>query len=378
MKTITSIQQKPWIIIFLIGVLSLTQTYAQGPSDVNAVAQVPLEDVKLELNFQDVPIQTVVEYLSEKAGLVIISEDGLDRRISVISRRFLNVDEAVSLLDSVLKDGGYTAIRQGRTLRIVALNQAQYHPVPVVEGTDPNAVTAGDDMEYRIIPIRYRDAVQLRDNLQPLIPDYAILQANQEGNVLMLMDTTANIKRILEIVRALDKPMSAVAQIQVFQLRNADAAGTAELINQLFEDQSQGSNSRSQRNAGGRFGGNPFQIFGRGGRGGRGGDNGPNANADTSAAAGSERGYVPVNAAADDRTNSVVVSAPAERMSIIEEVIRGIDNRPAEIADVKVFHLEYADAQNTADLINDVFGLTGSSRSRNQQQNNARKYQRTQ
>ena len=238
---------KHYRCICLFSVMVATLCLAQSGVDPNVTPpeDIPIEDIKLEMNFKNVPLQTVVEYLSEKAGLVILSADGMDQRLTVISRSPVNVDEAIGLIDSVLKDSGYSAVRQGRTLRIVTLEQARLYAMPVVKGTDPNALEASDSMEYRILPVRYRSAEELAQNLQPLMPEYAILQANVEGNVLLITDTRANIRRILEIVHALDQPMSAVAKIQVFRLRNADAASTAELINNIFEERS--TSSRSSR-----------------------------------------------------------------------------------------------------------------------------------
>ena len=360
------VRYKLWVVC--LSVMAVAMCSAQSDVDPNDTTpeDTPIEDIQLEMNFKDAPLQTVVEYLSEKAGLVILADAGLDRRLTVISRSPVNVDEAIGLIDSVLKDSGYSAVRQGRTLRIVTLEQARLYSMPVVKGNDPNAVEASDSMEYRILPVRYRSAEELAENLQPLMPEYAILQANTEGNVLLITDTRSNIKRILEIVHAMDQPMSAVAKIQVFRLRNADAASTAELIGNIFEDTSTGSSSRSSRGSS-RGGGDRGRGGGPGGmfemmraRMG-GGDRSDSNNASVS------RGSVPVSASADSRTNSVVVSASEERMVVIEQMIQGLDTATMDIADVKVYHLEYADAENTAELINDVFGNNSSSRSSNQQ-----------
>lgn len=324
-------------------------------------------DLQLEMNFRDVPLETVVTYLSEKTGLIIQSGNGLNQRTTIISRDPVNLDEAISLLNDTLADAGYTAIRQGRKLRIVPQEEAILDVLPIHKGGDANAVTPSANMEYRIVPIRYRNVEQLMENLQPLMPSYATLQANTEGNVLLITDTAANIKRLLEIINNLDVPMSATAEIEVFQLRNADASSVAEIINQLFDESSSSSsdnkNSRNpfsmMMNRGGRGGG----PGGMGGGGQGGGDSGGSSSE-------SSRGYVSVTAAADTQTNSVVVSGPSERIEVIRTMIEGLDKTAAELASVKVFHLEYADADNTADLINDVFGLTGSSSRSSNQQNN--------
>ena len=339
--------------VFLSVALLSSLCLAQGAQDPNGPAFDP-NGIRLELNFQDVPIQTILEFLSEKAGVVILSDNGLDRRLTVISRRPLGLDATVALINSVVKDAGFAAVRTGRTLRIVSLEMAKQMNLPVTSGADPSKIEAGDNVVTHIIPIKYAQAAQLKENLLPLLPEFATLEANEETNTLIMTDTTANIKRILEIIQALDTHMSAVSEIKVFPLNKADATTTAELVNQIFQEQAQSS---SRRSSGGR--GGPMEMMMRM-RGGPGGDRG---RGDRDSVSGATAAKGQVNAAADDRTNSVVVSAPAEKLVLIGEVIRSLDTRSPSVADVKVFHLNYADAENTAELINEVFGLESRSRS---------------
>ncbi|MCF7972801.1 MAG: hypothetical protein K9N55_03190 [Phycisphaerae bacterium] len=347
--------------ILLLSVWAVTLCQAQSTEDPNTAKQEQkTEEIKLELNFMNAPLQTIVEYLSEKAGLVILSNDGLDQRMTVISKSPVGVDEAIDLINTVLKENGYTAFLRGRTLRVTTLsNSIREAGMKVDQTVDPNKMPVDDTMQFQIVPIRYRDATQLAVNLQPLIPEYGSLQANQEGNVLMISDTRANIKRLLEIVRAMDKPLSAVAKMQVFRLRYAEASSVATLINNMFKEQASSSSSRNQSSRGGSS---------RGGRGGPGGGpqamfemfanrGGNNGSADPS------RGSVPVNAAGDERTNSVVVSASEDRLTLIAELIKQMDTVTPELADIRVYHLKNADATTVADVVNQMFAADSGSRS---------------
>jgi len=116
----------------------------------------------------------------------------------------------------------------------------------------------------------------LKENLTALIPEHASLEANEDGNALIITDTMANIQRLMKIVAALDTHMASVSEIRVFRLVNADAASAATMINTMFEQNGQ-SGSRSNRGSsrGGSEGFNPMRMMmermGRGGPGGRGG-----------------------------------------------------------------------------------------------------------
>jgi general secretion pathway protein D len=73
---------------------------------------------------------------------------------------------------------------------------------------------------------------------------------------------------------------------------------------------------------------------------------------------------VQVTAAADSRTNTVVVTGPEAVLDVVAGVIAKLDAPLANVADVKVFHLEYADASDTAELVNEVFGQSRTTSSR--------------
>ncbi len=340
-------------------VLTPGRTWAQQTPDAPPGRAEPVElvqtngDVKLKLNFQDTPIQAVLEYLSEAAGLTVISDQPLmDGRMTVISRQPISLDEAVSLINSMLKEKGLTTVLRGKTLKVVTLERAKLENLPVLSGRDPNAIVAGDDVVTYVVPVGHVTASALKENLQALVPEYASLEANEDGNALIITDTTANIKRLVQIVRALDTHMSMVAEIRVFRLTTADATSAATLINNVFK-QDQSGGTRGQQGAR-----NPMEMMmqrmGRG-RGGPGRDN----NESNGQAGGSAN--VEVVAAADERTNSVVVRGPGETMELVAGLIESLDDTTVEVAGVKVFQLRYADATNVAEVINKLFGDEQSS-----------------
>ena len=86
-----------------------------------------------------------------------------------------------------------------------------------------------------IIQVHYANALQLVKDLQPLLPSYAKLTANESANALVLTDTQADIRRMTEIVSALDTSISSISTVRVFPLKYADAKQLADTIPQLFQ-----------------------------------------------------------------------------------------------------------------------------------------------
>lgn len=308
--------------------IETTETATEPPLD---------EEIQLRLNFRGVPLEMVLDYLSEAAGFVIILEAEIAGTVNVWSNQPLNREEAVSLLNSILFEKGYTAIRTGRNLKIVKKEDAKQRDLPVVLGNDPAQIPRSDEMVTQIIPVRYADAVQLIQDISTLIPTYATISANASSNAIVLTDTQTSVRRVAQIIRALDTSISGISSVRVFQLLYADATELAEMVVELFEVEE--SNDRNRR--GGRA---PF--FGRGGD--REGGNAPQESEARQAAS-------RVVAVADERTNSLVVAAPEELMPSVEALVKEIDTNVDDIREIRVFQLKFADATEMAQLVMQLF-----------------------
>ncbi|HUB27771.1 MAG TPA: hypothetical protein VL992_20275, partial [Tepidisphaeraceae bacterium] len=65
-------------------------------------------------NFDNAPIQTVLNYFSTTFGFTIVAETPVTGRISLlIQRGTIKADDALALLNTVLKTNGYAAVREG-------------------------------------------------------------------------------------------------------------------------------------------------------------------------------------------------------------------------------------------------------------------------
>jgi len=339
--------------VLLAGILAptLAATPALGyqdapPAEAEDTVVVMAED-ELLMEFQDATLDTILNYLAEEAGLVVVNEADLDDRITVFNRQPISLDEAINMLNTVLFEKEYTAIRRGRLLKIVELGDARSQSLPVRFGNDPAEIGESDTMITQIIPIRYADAGDIADDIESLInDDFADLSANGSSNALILTDTEANVRRIVEIVSALDKSISQVTEVRVFQLEYADANDTARLIEETFEG------APSIEEAVGRV---IQQRFSRGGRGGGGDDGGGTTG---------QQGRT-VTASADERTNSVVVSASPEMIETIASVIEDLDADTTSKESVLIYHVRNMQATDLETLFNSLFEDTTTTAQQN-------------
>ena len=308
------------------------------------------------LNFQGASLNDVLNYLSEAAGFVIVQEEPLRGTVNVVSRQPVSAEEAVDLVNAVLIEKGYIAIRNGRILKIVSRKDAQRRDLPVMTGSDPEKIPRKDEMVTQILPLRYGEAAKLVENLRPLLAESATISANEGANSILLTDTQTNVRRIAQIISSIDNSVASISTIKVYPLQFANAKELAAVITQLFASNTTGGQDRGRRGFGGGF--NPF-----GGGGDRGGGAQPAGQSEARQAASR------VVAVADDPSNSVIVSAPDDLIPTITEIVEKIDTSITDVTSTRVFRLIHADAVETATLITSLYSENTTQGQNNRNRN---------
>src|SRR5207249_7282757 len=87
--------------------------------------------------------------------------------------------------------------------------------------------------------------------LQPLVSAQTMITANEAGNAIVITDTQANIRKVAEVVHAIDMGAEDVTVVKVFHLQHADPSETADLLTNLFPDDSRSGGNQTPMQFGG-------------------------------------------------------------------------------------------------------------------------------
>jgi general secretion pathway protein D len=336
---------------------------------------------ELKMNFRGASLDTVLDYMSEAAGFIIVREARPKGTVDIVSTQPVSKEEAIDLLNTALNHNGYAAIRKGRTLTIVNKDEAKTKSLPVRLGGDPETIPDNEEMVTQIIPVRFVEVGQLMKDIQPLVPSSTMMTANESGNSLVITDVQSNIRKVAQIIKDIDMGAEDVTVVKVFHLSHADPNETADLLTSLFPDDSRSGSSQAPMTFGGLGGFRRFFGGGGGGPGGPGGFGPPGASGGNNSNGQNQRirKRNRVVAVADPRTASVVVTAGRDMMEQIGNVIAELDPDPANQQQVAVFRLENAEPQDAMQVLQDIFQKTGTQNNRNtQNQNDALRTRSTQ
>jgi type II secretory pathway component GspD/PulD (secretin) len=181
--------------------------------------------------------------------------------------------------------------------------------------------------------------------------------SDDENNAVMVSAPIDIMPGISNLITKLDIPQDDMVLIKVFPLKHANPDDVATELTSLFPD----PNAQNNQQTGGRAGRGGATVAGRGGRAGGGG-------AVTPGAGMSDRmkKQITVNAVADERTQSVLVTASKDTMVEVEKMIDQLDESDAHTMEVFAFRPANMDVTDLQQALQDLFGSTTRSTTANQ------------
>jgi len=183
---------------------------------------------EITLNLKDADITTLINTVSQITGKNFVVDPRVKARVTVVSASPLAKDEIYDIFLSILEVHGFATIPVGEIIKIVPNSKAKQGSVPTVRGRD--GVT-GDQVITRIIRVKNVTAAQLVPILRPLIPSQGHLAAYPSKNVLIITDRAENVTRMAKIVARIDQVSDS--KIEIVTLKHASASEIVRILNGL-------------------------------------------------------------------------------------------------------------------------------------------------
>ncbi len=340
----------------------------------------PSPDMKVGMTFEKANIIDVLKVFSRLARVTIVPDPNLQGTVTIISPDQMTLQEAFDVLQGVLAVQNYQMLGKltDKVIKVVPRTTGRFdasafgkEPKEIAPSQPPSvtSVPSNDDIVTWIIPVKYAQASRLVTSLQRLVnPNVGVVAADTDSNTLIIVDTVANVKRIAQVVRELDVDQSTLFGLEVIKLEYAYAPSLLDSISRVFGVSTSGQRPGTTTTAGPRIEFGPGRPFPPGTPG------GPNGTS-------SRPGVVELRGdtlvSADERTNSILISAPKDRIELIKTVIKQLDVNVAPDVEYRVFTLKNADATQVADMLNEIFEQPqGGPPSSSQRRSNANFEQR--
>ncbi|MBS2020340.1 MAG: type II secretion system secretin GspD [Deltaproteobacteria bacterium] len=279
----------------------------------------PSERVTLQL--EDTDLSELVRVIGEMTGkrFVIASPKLAKTKASVYAPQKVTVAEAYQAFLAVLAANGLTVVPQAGFLKIVESQDVARQLTPIEKGDLP------PDERYvtRIHRLSHLSAEEVATNvLSKLATKDASLVPYPAGNLLIITETAANLRRMLEVLDAIDSA-GEDDKLYLQPLRYVPAAQVEKQLNAIFglaAAEKKSSSSDGREVAG------PLHV---------------------------------ARIVALERPNAIVIVATRTSYERILKLLEPIDIAPSNEAQVRVVMLQHADAKKIVGPINDAINGVG-------------------
>jgi general secretion pathway protein D len=216
-------------------------------------------------------------------------------KVTVLSPEPVTVEEAYGAFYAALQTMGLTVEPSGEYFKIVETTDAKGRTLPVYgpDGRAPDNDRFVTQL-YRVKGGNTKDVADLAGKLKTKNGSVETV-----GDLLIITDSGAAVRRILRIVRQVDSAELSGEKIFFFQLQHADPEETAEIIREIFgEKEKAGAAAKSRTSSRSKAGA-------------------------TGAAAAGDPSFSRV--IVDERSNTLIVVARSEDYAVIRRLIEQLD-----------------------------------------------------
>lgn len=264
------------------------------------------------LNFNEVDISTMVKFISDLTGKNFILDDRVKGKISVYSPSKLSTEEAYNVFTSVLELKGFTVVQSGKVAKIVPSSAAKQSGFKLLSKGEQAPVN--ENYVAQVTKLDYITAQEAVTFLQPMISKDGHLSAFGPGNLLLMVDSSINVRKLHGILKTIDTERTRDG-LEIMFLKNASAETAATTVRQWLTG------------AEGKPGG--------------------------AAAAPATSGTASV--IADQRLNALLVFGNETTKKAVRELVAKLDVTPPEASSkVNVYYLENTDATEMAKVLDGV------------------------
>lgn len=265
------------------------------------VLPVQAQSDEFSASFRNTDMNEFIQVVSRNLERTIIVDPEVRGRVNVRSYDVMSRDEYYQFFLNVLSVYGYAVIEMDSgTLKIIRDRDAKNAPSQVTEGDEHS----GDEWVTRVVPVSnvsVRELAPLLRQLNDQTSGGAVMNYDV-SNVIMITGRAANVNRLAEIIRRVDRVGNK--DVDIVTLKYASASEMVRIAQSVFV-QSGGST--------------PEMLVPR--------------------------------LVADERTNRVLVSGEERARERVVRLIEQLDQEMETSGNTRVFYLRYAKAEEMVELL---------------------------
>lgn len=192
---------------------------------------------EVSFNFDDADVFSVIQTIfGDVLKVNYIVDPRVKGRVNFRSVAPVGKNDVLPLMEVILRLNGIGIVEEGGLYRIVPIGDLPKEPAPVGIGREAGNIVIQGKALLQIVPVSYISSSEMIRILTPFLSPNAVMVDVPKSNYIILVDTDANIKKLLQLVEVFDseKLKKIKPHVFVYPVQNSKAKDVASMLQQIF------------------------------------------------------------------------------------------------------------------------------------------------
>lgn len=218
------------------------QTLEQQVPVEQPVAPIPIKQPskkrgEVSFNFDDADVFSVIQTIfGDVLRVNYIIDPQVKGRVNFRSVAPIPVEDVLPLMEVILRLNGIGVVEESGLYRIIPIGNLSKEPAVVGLGREAEKIKITGKALLQVVPIYYIESAEMVRILTPFLSKDALIVDVPKTNHIIIVDTDANVKRLVQLIELFDSEQlkKIKPQVYIYPVQNSKAKTVADMLNQIF------------------------------------------------------------------------------------------------------------------------------------------------
>lgn len=192
---------------------------------------------EVSFNFDDADVFSVIQTIfGDVLKVNYIIDPQVKGRVNFRSVAPVPIEDVVPLMEVILRLNGIGVVEESGLYRIIPISELSKEPAPVGLGREAEKIKIEGKALLQVVPIYYIESSEMVRILTPFLSKNALIVDVPKTNHIIIVDTDANVKRLVQLIGLFDSEQlkKIKPQVYIYPVQNSKAKTVADMLNQIF------------------------------------------------------------------------------------------------------------------------------------------------
>jgi len=191
---------------------------------------------RVTLDFDNADIYEVINALADVIGMNYIIDPAVKGKVNIHTSGEVDKNQILPILEIIFEMNNIAAVKTGDIYKIIPIKEAKTRPLMPETGREikEEDLQSPDRMRIQFVPLRYIPVGEMSKLLKPFLTKAGEIMEYPKNNVMIVVDTNINVKRLLSMVDTVDVSYFEGMNVKFYELKNADVKDLAKEMETIF------------------------------------------------------------------------------------------------------------------------------------------------